>query len=119
MGEDILRVLQSLRHLCVVALQGLIQGQGLSLALFIDIGNQPVLRVEQDLGMVLEIDLHNFIAEPEHDGMLSAHPLLDIDLGSPTTQPSQFHLLLSLLRRKFHCIRIGAILYLFVVGVCL
>jgi len=29
--------------------------------------------------VVLEVDLHNLVAEPEHDGMLGPHPLLNID----------------------------------------
>ena len=29
--------------------------------------------------MILEIDLHDLVREPEHDGMLGAHPLLNID----------------------------------------
>jgi hypothetical protein len=32
--------------------------------------------------MVLEIDLHNFIAKSEHDGMLCSHPFLNINSHS-------------------------------------
>lgn len=28
--------------------------------------------------MILEIDLHYLVAEPEHDGVLRSHPLLDV-----------------------------------------
>lgn len=30
--------------------------------------------------MVLEVHLHNFITESEHDGMLGPHPLLHVHL---------------------------------------
>jgi hypothetical protein len=30
--------------------------------------------------MVLEIYLHYFVAESEHNGMLGSHPFLDVDL---------------------------------------
>ena len=29
--------------------------------------------------MILEVDLHYLVAEPEHDCILGPHPLLDID----------------------------------------
>jgi len=29
--------------------------------------------------VILEINLHDLVAESEHDGVLGAHPLLDVD----------------------------------------
>ena len=76
--QDVLGVLESLGHLCVVAFQGYVQRQSLPFALLIDICDQPVLRVEQYLRVILETHLHYFIAESEHYGMLRPHPLLHI-----------------------------------------
>ena len=43
--------------------------------------------------MVLEVDLHYFVAEPEHDGMASTHPLLDVD-GASRWLHALLHLIL-------------------------
>jgi hypothetical protein len=37
------------------------------------------LTAENDLCVILEVDLHYFVAKSEHDGMPSPHPLLNID----------------------------------------
>ena len=55
-------------------------GQGLSLALLVHIGYQATFGVEQYLCVILEIHLDDFVAKAEHDCMLSAHPLLHIDM---------------------------------------
>ena len=78
MSEYVLGVLQSLGHLGIIRLQGLIQGQSLPLGLFVDVSDQTALRVEQDLRVVLEADLDDLVGEAEHDRVLSPHPLLHI-----------------------------------------
>ena len=78
-GQDVLGVLEALRHLCVVAVQGLVERHSRSLALLVDIGHVSVLGVEKDLSVVLEVDLHYLVAQSEHDGMLGSHPFLDIN----------------------------------------
>jgi hypothetical protein len=78
MSEYVLGVLQSLGHLGIIRLKGLIQGQSLSLGLFVDVSDQTALRVEQDLRVVLEADLDDLVGEAEHDRVLSPHPLLHI-----------------------------------------
>ena len=79
MSKDVLGVLQSLGHLGVVAIQGLVEWHGLSLTLLVHVGNISVLRVEQDFSVVLEVDLNNLVAESEHNGMFGTHPFLDVD----------------------------------------
>ena len=43
--------------------------------------------------MILKVDLHYFVAEPEHDGVASTHPLLDID-GASRWLHALLHLIL-------------------------
>lgn len=77
-GQDVLRVLETLRHLRIVAVEGLVQRHRRSLALLVYVGHVPILGVEQDLCVILEIDLDYLVAESEHDGVLRPHPLLDV-----------------------------------------
>ena len=78
-GQDILRVLETLRHLRVVAVQGLVQWHRRSLALLVHIGHVPILGVEQDLCVILEVNLDYLVAKPEHDRVLGSHPFLDVN----------------------------------------
>ena len=78
-GQDILGVLQSLGHLSVIAIQGLVQWHGRPLTLFVDVSDISIFRVQQNLSVVLKVYLYNFVAEAEHDGVLRSHPLLDVD----------------------------------------
>ena len=77
--QDILGVLQPLRHLSIVAIESLIQWHRRSVSLFVNIGYISILRVKQDLRMVLEVNLHNLVAQTEHDGVLGPHPLLHVN----------------------------------------
>ena len=43
MSEDVLGVLETLGHLGVIGLKGLIQGQGLSLSFLVDVGDEAAL----------------------------------------------------------------------------
>lgn len=79
MRQDILRVLQPLRHFRVIAVKRLVEGHGRPLTLLVDIGDVPVLRVEQDLSVVLEVHLNDLVAEAEHDGVFCPHPLLHVN----------------------------------------
>ena len=79
MGQDIFGVLQSLGHLCIIAIQGLVQWHSRSLTLFVDVSDISIFRVQQNLSVVLKVYLYNFVAEAEHDGVLRSHPLLDVD----------------------------------------
>lgn len=78
MSEDVLRIFQSLRHFCVVAIQSLVERHCRSFALLVHVRHISILRIEQYLCMVLEIDLHDLVAQTEHDGMLRSHPFLNI-----------------------------------------
>ena len=49
------------------------------LTLLVHISDKSVVRVEQNLSVVLEVDLNDFVAETEHDGMAGPHPLLHVD----------------------------------------
>ena len=50
-----------------------------TLTLLVDIGHEAVVGVKQDLCVVLEVDLDNFVAESEHNSMPSSHPLFDVN----------------------------------------
>ena len=80
--EDILGILQPLGHLGIGRLQGLVQGQRAPLSAFIHIGDLPAIRVEQDLGVVLEVDLHDLVRKSEHDRVLRLQPLFDVGAGA-------------------------------------
>lgn len=79
MGQDILCVLETLGHLGVVAVQCLVERHRRPLSLLVDVGHVPVLGVEENLCMILEVNLYNFVAQSEHDGVLRPHPLLHVD----------------------------------------
>jgi len=48
-------------------------------AAFVDIGHHACFTAEYNFSVVLEVDLHYLVRESEHDRMLGAHPLLDLD----------------------------------------
>jgi len=60
--QDILCVLQPFGHFGVVAIQGLVQRHRGAVALLVHVGNVPVLRVQQNFRMVLEVNLHDLVA---------------------------------------------------------
>ena len=78
MGQDVLGVLETLGHLLVVAVKSLTQRHDRPLASLVHVRHKPVLRVEQNLGMVLEVNLNNLVGQSEHYRMLGAHPFLDV-----------------------------------------
>jgi len=79
MREDVLCILKALCHLRIVGVQGLIEGHGRTLALLVNVSHISVFRIQEDLCVVLEIDLHDLVAQTEHDGVLRAHPFLHVD----------------------------------------
>lgn len=50
-----------------------------ALSLLVDVGDQTVVRVQQNLRVVLEVNLDNFVAQAEHDSVTRPHPFLDVD----------------------------------------
>lgn len=78
MRENIFGVFEPLGHLGVVAIKGLVKWHCRAFSLLVNIGDVPVLRVEQNLRVVLEVHLHNFVAQPEHDCMFCSHPFLHV-----------------------------------------
>jgi hypothetical protein len=56
------------------------QRKCLSLTLLVYVSNEATFRIQKNLSVILEIHLHNLVAEAEHYGMLSSHPLLNIDV---------------------------------------
>ena len=54
--------------------------QSLPLALFIDVCDEATLGIEEDLCVILEIDLDDLVAQPEHNCVLRTHPLLHVDM---------------------------------------
>ena len=82
MRQNVFSVLKTLRHLLVVRIQSLTERHYRAFALFVHIGDEAVVRIEQDLCVILEVYLHYLVAQSEHDRMSSPHPLLDIDGAS-------------------------------------
>jgi len=78
-GQNILGVLQPFRHLCVIAIECLIQRHGGSLALLVDICYIFVFRIQKYLSVILEVNLDDLVAQSEHNCMLGPHPFLDIN----------------------------------------
>jgi len=78
-SQDIFRVLQTLGHLRIVAVEGLVQRHRRSLTLLVYVCHISVLRVQEDLRVVLEVNLHNFVAEAEHYSVLGSHPFFHVD----------------------------------------
>ena len=78
-GQNILGVLQPFRHLCVIAIECLIQRHGRSLALLVDICYIFVFRIQKNLSVILEVNLDDLVAKSEHNCMLGPHPFLDIN----------------------------------------
>jgi len=79
--KNIFGVLESLAHFHVGAFECVAEGVCTSAAFLVDVGDHTSLGAEYDLGVVLEVDLHDFVGEPEHNGVLGAHPLFDLDLA--------------------------------------
>ena len=79
MRQDVLSVFEAFGHLLIVGVESLTQWHDGPLTLLVHISDQSVVRVEQNLGVVLEVNLDNFVAETEHDGVASTHPLLHVD----------------------------------------
>ena len=57
----------------------MIEWHGRPLTLLINVGHIAVLGVEQNLGVVLEVNLDNFVAETEHDSVFGSHPFFDVN----------------------------------------
>ena len=81
MSQDVLCILESLGHLCIVRLEREVEWESLSVALLVHVGHQSALRIKQDLRVVLEIHLYYFVAQTEHYCMLRSHPFLHIHLS--------------------------------------
>ncbi len=84
-GEKLMKyflgVLEAFRNFGIVADQLICQVVGFAKALFINIGNVSFIWSQKDFSVVIEHDLHSMIAQTEEDGVLSAHPLLEVDRG--------------------------------------
>ena len=79
MSQDILRILQSLGHFCIITVKSLIERHRWSLSFLVYVGDKPVFRIKQYLCVILEVDLDNLVAQPKHNCMFCSHPFLDIN----------------------------------------
>jgi hypothetical protein len=61
MSQDILCVLQTLRHFRICAFEGCCQRVAITLATFVDVCHNPGLAGQNDFGRVLKIDLHDLV----------------------------------------------------------
>ena len=78
MGQDLLCVLQSLCHLCILAVKSCSERILTSFSLQVYVCHQFLFARKNNLGFVGKVNLNNFITESEHNGMLGLHPFLDI-----------------------------------------
>lgn len=51
-----------------------------SFVFLVEVSDDSQLRAQDDLSLVLEDDLHDLIAEPEHNSMLCSHPFLHVNV---------------------------------------
>jgi hypothetical protein len=79
-SEYILGVFKSFSHFCIGRFKSVTQRKGLSLTLLVYVSNESTFRIQKNLSVILEVHLHYLVAEAEHYGMLSSHPLLNIDM---------------------------------------
>lgn len=77
--QDVLRVLETLGHFGVVRVERQREGHHGPFSFFVYVGDEARLRIEQDLGLVLEVYLHDFVGKTEHRGMGSPHPLFNVN----------------------------------------
>ena len=79
MCKNVFSVFQSLSHFSIVRLKSQVKRQSLPLSFLIHISHKSAFRIQQNLRMVLEINLHNLIWQSEHNCMFCPHPFLNID----------------------------------------
>ena len=83
LDEDLLSVLQSLEERLICYLQILIvldtEGHLLDLLLRVYKGDDTTTRAKDQLRLILEHDLDDFVGVSEQDGLLGTLPLLDVD----------------------------------------
>jgi len=79
MRQNVLRVLKSFYHLQVRRLHSRVERIGASFSALIHIGHNLGLRAQHNLGVILEVNLDNFVGKTEHDGMPRAHPFLNVN----------------------------------------
>lgn len=81
MYENFLCVLKALKQRWVFNLQVfilLVEGDHLDLLLGVDEGDHSAARAQDQLGLVLEQHLDDFVGVPQQDGLLCALPFLDV-----------------------------------------
>lgn len=71
-------IIVPLSHFNVPGVQGSSKRIFALFALDIDVSHKLLLTREDDFGLISEIDLDDFVAEPEHDCVTSLHPFLDV-----------------------------------------
>jgi len=79
LSQYIFSVLESFGHIGIGRLHCCAQMVIRALPFFVDIGHHFGLRVQHDLGVILEIHLNYFAREAEHNGVAGPDPLFDID----------------------------------------
>jgi len=77
--EDLLRILEAFDHLLIVALE--YGGEGItdSLAALVNKDHELILVADQDLGLVIEVDLDDLVAQLEENAVLRLDPLLQVN----------------------------------------
>lgn len=91
MSEDFFSVLKTFGHFSVFAVQSGGERVLAFLSFEVDVGNEFLFTGEDDLRLVSEVYLDNFVAKPKHDGMFSFHPLFDIHIPSREVTSVRIH----------------------------
>lgn len=78
---------------------------GATAAFLVDLGHHAGLTAEDDLSVVLEVDLHDFVGESEHDCVFGAHPLLDLDFALGGGRLDELHVLVSAVQLTFEVLQ--------------
>jgi len=77
--QDVLCVLKTLHHFEVGGLHRRVERVGASFAAFVHVGHHLGFRAQHNLSVILEVNLHDFVGEAEHNSVPRAHPFLDVN----------------------------------------
>jgi len=78
-GKNVLGVFESLGHFEVAAFEGSGQGILASVSLLVHVGNESLLRAENNFSLISEVNLNNLVIQSKHNSMLGLEPLFNVD----------------------------------------
>lgn len=78
-SQDVLGILQSLSHLLIIWIESLTEWHYRALSFLVHVSYEAIVRVQEDLSVILEVHLDDLVAQSEHNRMTCPHPLLYVD----------------------------------------